>query len=235
MFIESRAARGCDHVECRGRRAEDATEAFGKIGRVGNMKKRIRPTLAAAAVLLLPLVFISACSSAANQPEDPYIEQLGEFVYRYSGTSIIAVLGYEFAVQSIGDEWLILEFAGSTPARTRTRIQRQRVFVRAPDGARLAMATQRDFSRAFARLRPKLRRANIMRDPMFYFSGNHVQCGLDFFAEPGRSLTFDEVSLNDRRACEGKILFMVPGGVHSGRWVFEIDLDEESVRIPFQL
>jgi hypothetical protein len=97
------------------------------------------------------------------------------------------------------------------------------------------MANQGEFAEAFGSLRAKLRRANVMRDPMDYFPANRRECTLGFFAEPGRGLAFDEVSVNDQLACEGKAFFVVPGGTQTGRWVLGIDLDEESIRIPFRL
>lgn len=188
-----------------------------------------------ATALLLPILLPVGCATSGTPTEDPNVDQLGEFIYRYNGSGISAVVGYRFAVQSLGDEWLMLEFAASSPLGSRAKILREDVFVRTPNGTRLPMATQRDLSEAYGDLRAKLRRASIMRDPMNYFPGNRRPCRLGFFSEPGQAVTFDEVTLNDQRACTGRLFFMVPGGIQGGRWVLGIDLEEESVRIPFRL
>ena len=52
---------------------------------------------------------------------------------------------------------------------------------------------------------------------------------------PGEGLAFDQVTVNDRRACQGKLFFYIPGGVQPGRYVLGIDLQEDEIRIPFTL
>jgi hypothetical protein len=48
-------------------------------------------------------------------------------------------------------------------------------------------------------------------------------------------VTFDRLSLNDRRACQGRFFFKIPGGVQPGKWVLGMDLEETKVRIPFTI
>jgi hypothetical protein len=52
---------------------------------------------------------------------------------------------------------------------------------------------------------------------------------------PGEGVVFNEVTLNDRRACYGRLFFNVSGGIQPGRWVFGVDLPESEIRIPFEL
>ena len=58
---------------------------------------------------------------------------------------------------------------------------------------------------------------------------------LQFFTIPGAGVAYDQVTLNDFRACYGRLLFKVNGGIQAGRWVFGIDLPESEIRIPFEL
>jgi hypothetical protein len=48
-------------------------------------------------------------------------------------------------------------------------------------------------------------------------------------------VSFDEVTVNDRRGCFGRLYFSVPGGIQPGRWVLGIDQPESEIRIPFEL
>ena len=114
-------------------------------------------------------------------------------------------------------------------------VKRENVFVRTPDGNRIPLATQEEFGEAYGRLRSTITKAEVQRDPMDYFPPTAQPCSLELFAAPGAAVTFDEVSVNYRRACQGRLYFRVPGGVQQGRWVFGIDLEETEIRIPFQL
>lgn len=186
--------------------------------------------LAAVALVLLPL----GCSSAAPT-ETPGVDQMGTYVRRHTGPELDAVLGYRYAATHPGEEWLILELAVSSPNGASAEIERGKVFVRTPSGETIPLATQKEFSEAYGGLRGEIRKANIMRDPLGYFPANRVGCDLAFFAAPGGGVVFNTASVDDRRVCFGKLFFYVPGGVQPGRWVLGIDLEESSVRLPFQL
>jgi hypothetical protein len=48
-------------------------------------------------------------------------------------------------------------------------------------------------------------------------------------------VTYDQIEINDRRACRELLVFQVLGGIQTGRWVLGLDADESSVRVPFDL
>ena len=77
--------------------------------------------------------------------------------------------------------------------------------------------------------------ADIARDPMEYFPPSRRPCLVQFFVPPGAGVSYDAVTVNDRRVCQGRLFFKVPGGIDPGRWTFGIDLEESTVRIPFEL
>ena len=185
------------------------------------------------AVLLLVGV-LAGCTSTV--PTDtPGVDQLGRYMLRQTGPELDTVLGVRYATLNPGVEWLILELAFSSPNRASGDIKRSDVFVRTPAGDRIPLATQKEFGSEYPSLRSAIHKASVARDPMDYFPPNRQECGLDFFAAPGSGVVFDELSLNDRRVCQGRMYFKVPGGVQPGRWVFGIDLEESTVRIPFTL
>jgi hypothetical protein len=70
---------------------------------------------------------------------------------------------------------------------------------------------------------------------MDYWPPRKQQCAIRFFVAPGEGVAFDEVTVNDFRACQGRFFFRVPGGVQAGRYVLAIDLEESEIRIPFTL
>ncbi|MFV2072599.1 MAG: hypothetical protein ACC742_08105, partial [Thermoanaerobaculales bacterium] len=178
----------------------------------------------ALAVVGVAIVY-SGCSS--SEPTDtPGVERLGEFILRQQGPELWTVLGYRFAASTLGDEWLILEVGLSSPNGQNSRVEREGVSVRTPSGETIPLATQAEFAEAYGVLRSTLRQADVNRDPLDYFPPNRIECGINFFAAPGEAIVFDQVTLNDQRGCYGRLFFKVPGGIQSGRWVFNIDLAE---------
>ena len=130
---------------------------------------------------------------------------------------------------------MILEVSLSSPGGQVAKVTRDNVFLRTPDGNRLPLPTQKEFSEAYGSLRSTIARADIDRDPLNYFPSDRLPCAIQFFVTPGAGVVFDEVVLNDRRACVGRLYFKVPGGIQPGRWVFGIDLPESEIRIPFEI
>jgi hypothetical protein len=185
-------------------------------------------------VVLGTLLVVVSCSSAV--PTDtPGVERLGEFILREKGPEAEVVLGYRFANMSLGEEWLILELALTSPPGQSAKIERENTFVRTPDGVRIPASTQKAFNEAYQKMRNTISQANVARDPMDYFPPNRQPCSIQFFVAPGEGVAFDQVTVNDRRGCQGKLFFYVPGGIQPGRWTLGIDLVESDIRIPFEL
>lgn len=185
--------------------------------------------LAAAAALA------SMSCSSATPTDTPGIDSLGQYVLRQEGPEAEVVLGYRFAANSLGEDWLILEVNVSSPRQMSAAIAREDIWVRTPDGTKVPLASQRLFGEAYGRLRPAIDKADIQRDPMDYFPPNRRSCAFQFFVAPGNGVAFDEITVNDRRACQGKLFFRIPGGIQPGRWTLGMDLEESAVRIPFDL
>jgi hypothetical protein len=185
-------------------------------------------------VLLGAVVAAAACSSAVPT-ETPGVEQLGQYLMRQNGSEADVVLGYKHAAQSLGEEWLLLELAITSPSGESAKFERENIWVRTPAGVQVPAASQKAFGEAYGSMRNKIAQANVARDPMDYFPPNRQACTLDLFVAPGEGVAFDQVTVNDRRACQGKLFFYIPGGVQTGRYVLGIDLQEDEIRIPFTL
>jgi hypothetical protein len=198
------------------------------------MKFKQSMTFAVLTAGLISVMAISGCSSA-TPTDTPGVDRVGKYVLRQNGPELWAVLGYRFASTQLGDEWMILEFAVTSPQGQSATVTRDNVFVRTPSGSQLPIATQTQFNEAWGELRPVITQANVNRDPLEYFPPSRVECAVQFFVAPGEGVSFDEVTVNDRRGCVGRLFIQVPGGIQSGRWVFGIDLPESEIRIPFEL
>jgi len=187
-------------------------------------------------VLAMIGVAVTLVSCSSTTPTDtPGVERLGKSVLRQYGPELWTVLGYRFATSQIGEEWMILEVALSSPGGQVAKVTRENVFLRTPNGNRLPLLTQTEFNEAYGSLRPTIAKADIDRDPLDYFPPDRQPCDMQFFMTPGAGVSFDEVVMNNRRACYGRLFFSVPGGIQPGRWVFGIDLAESEIRIPFDL
>jgi hypothetical protein len=174
----------------------------------------------------------SGCSSA--QPtEDPGVERLGRYILINKGPEAEVAIGYRHAENNLGSEWLLLEVAITSPARQIAEIRRENVSVRTPAGVTVPLATQQEFNEAYRSLLPFLKQADVARDPMDYWPPRKEKCAIQFFVAPGAAVSFDQVTVNDFRACEGRFFFEIPGGVQAGRYVLTIDLPESEIRIPF--
>jgi len=187
-------------------------------------------------VVVLLLAGAAIGCSTATPTDTEGVDQLGEYILRFTGPEIVSIVGYRNAANNVASDWLLLEMAFSSPNSQRAEFRREDVFVRTPKGDRIPLATQEEYAEDYGGLRSFISRADVVRDPMDYFPPSREECLVGFFSSPpGASVTFDRLSINDRRACQGRFFFKVPGGVQPGRWTLGIDLEESKVRIPFTI
>ncbi|MEE4273587.1 MAG: hypothetical protein V2I67_18070 [Thermoanaerobaculales bacterium] len=179
--------------------------------------------------------FVLMGCSSLEPTDDPGVERAGRYVLINKGPEAEVAVGYRHAQNNLGSEWLLLEAAVTSPPGQTARILREKVSVRTPAGAVVSLATQKDFNESYSSLQAFLRSADVVRDPMDYWPPRKQDCAFRFFVAPGQGVSFDEFSVNDFRACQGRLLFDVPGGVQPGRYVLSIDLEESEVEIPFTL
>jgi hypothetical protein len=189
---------------------------------------------AAAILFAATALGLAACSSAVPT-DDPGVDRMGKFILMGSGPEAEVVVGYRYAQQNLGSDWLLLEIAATSPPNQSARIERSNVSIKTPTGAVVPLATQSEFNEAYRGLQSSIRASDVVRDPMDYWPPRKQNCGIRFFVAPGAGVSFDEVSVNDFRACQGKFFFNIPGGVQPGRYVLSIDFEESEIRIPIPL
>lgn len=190
----------------------------------------VRKTLALGIIAFALL----GCSSV-EPTDDPGVDRLGQYLLMNKGPEVEVVVGYRYADQNLGSQWLLLEMAVTSPPGQTARIKREDISVTTPTGSTIQLATQREFNEAYSSLQSVLRAADVVRDPMDYWPPRKENFPMKFFVEPGQGVSFDEFSVNDFRAAQGRFFFEIPGGVQAGRYVLDIDLEESEVRIPFTL
>ncbi len=182
-------------------------------------------------LVVAAVVGFVGCSSTTTT-EDPGIDRVGKYIVMNKGSQAEVAIGYRYAQRSLGSEWLVLEVAMTSPPNQTAVMRREKISVTTPGGETVLLATQREFNEAYGTLQSMLQAADVARDPMNYWPPRKSICEIRFFREPGTSVSFDEVTVNDFRACEGRFLFDIPGGVQPGRYVLTMDLDESTVVIP---
>jgi len=201
------------------------------------MKGDAMKTIDAKCFLTLGLVVLTAIAftgcSSAQPTDDPGVDRMGQYILMNKGPEAEVVIGYRHAENSLGSEWLLLEVAMTSPPNQTARILRENVSVRTPAGMTIPLASQREFTQDYGTLQAFLRAADVVRDPMDYWPPRKETCAIRFFVSPGQGVSFDEFTVNDFRACQGRFMFKIPGGVQAGRYVFTIDLEESEIRIPF--
>jgi len=197
------------------------------------MKKALHISMLVAGASALMILTMS-CTSA-KPTATPGVEQMGQFIMMQKAPELEAVVGYRFAAQNAGQDWLILETAITSPFSGTTEVKRSEIWVETPDGKKVALATQKEFNEGYVVLRPMIHKANVARDPLNYFPPSRKECSLGFFVEPGKGVAFNSVTVNYKRGCVGKLFFKIPGGVKAGQWKFGIDLPNSKIEIPFEL
>ncbi len=197
---------------------------------------RLRLTAAIAGLVAAAAL---GCSTANVLPpqEAPVLESIGDGVVRFGGQDAWVVVDYRFARISTGEPWLLLDIGATAADGRRATIERDKVFVRSPAGRRYPLATQREYRQAHAEIANLSRRADVAGSASYDFPGSRQPCSFDFFVRQSqrRQVAFDEVYVNDTRACFERFYFHVPDGVERGRWVLGIDLEQSEVRVPFDL
>jgi hypothetical protein len=182
-------------------------------------------------LVVVGAIGLVGCSSA--QPTgDPGVDRVGKYLLKSQTPSLEVVIGYRFAQQKLGSDWLLLETAITSPTGAVGTVERKDVSVTTPAGEKIPLATQREFNEAYGTLQSFLNAADVVRDPMDYWAPRRKSCIIQFYVEPGEGVSFDQVSVNDQLACQGRFLFQIPGGVQPGRYVLNIDQKDGGITIP---
>ncbi len=189
-----------------------------------------RPIIRAALILATTAV---GCSTA-TPTGTPGVDRVGRTSLHYTGPEAEVVLSYRAATQRLGEDWLFLDVAITGARSEAIEVKRGKVSLLIPSGEVVPLASQSEFGEAYAGLTAALARANLAREPLDYWVSRTPK-SLSFLVPPGAGIAFESVWVSDREVANGRLCFLVPGGVQEGPYELRIDLTESKVRIPFRL
>jgi hypothetical protein len=148
-----------------------------------------------------------------------------------------AIIGYQVAQRSIGQQWVLLEFGTTVrdgvPAY---KLKRDALSLTTPDNKTVPLASTEEY-RASDEVRALQLREKVQRDSINYFPPSASQaCRIGFFAElDQRAMAWDEVELSNTRGCVGRLFFNVPGGIAYGQHWLNVKFEKSVVRVPFRI
>ncbi|HSF15186.1 MAG TPA: hypothetical protein VLK65_06505 [Vicinamibacteria bacterium] len=148
-----------------------------------------------------------------------------------------AILGYRLANESLGKEWMLLEFGVTVregvPDYTMTR---DALSLETPDGKTLPLPSLTEYRKS-NEVRALQMRERVQRDSINYFPPGAIHaCRIGFFSDvEDRPMPWDEVELSSERACLGRLFFQVPGGIAYGQHWLNVKFQESLIRVPFRI
>ena len=186
---------------------------------------------------LLAAIGVSVLCDAAAWAHTPAVpletrEQVGATAIVYKGPQVDVALSYRYAKDNPSGAWLMLDAAMTAAAPI--EVTRSAISVRTPDGTVVPLATQLEFGKAYPSLVGSIKRADVAREPLGYLLPHRAR-RMELFSEPGRSVVFDSVWLDQWASTYGRLYFQLPGGVVKGAYVLLITLSDSRVEIPFTI
>lgn len=189
-----------------------------------------------AAVVITATGLLLGCGTTTSAPSartEPVVDQPGRYISRYQGPLLEALVDYEYAASSQGDEWMILNVGVSGTEAATQEIRVDEIWLRTPDGTRIPLPTYSAFAEAYPQIQSASRRAALASDPLGFTRGNRRWCHMAFHPTPGTSAVLTAVHVNFRQFCSGMLYFPVPGGIQPGRYALAIRLTESEILVPF--
>lgn len=190
-----------------------------------------------AAILGVAAVGCGTTTPAMQNPiTEPTIDQPGRYIVRYRDSVLEVVLDTKFAANNLGDGWLILSAAMSGMTGGATKVRRDLISIRTPDGRTIPLPTYREFNAAYNDLATAARRAELASDPLDFTRGGRRACLIDFFPLPGSGRSSNTaLNVTKNQLCTGMLYFPVRNGVQPGNWKLMIEFEETEAVVPFIL
>ena len=170
----------------------------------------------------------------AGVPEIMTIE--GTFVRAAYNNEGYAILGYQLANRSIGEEWLLLEVGLTVMDRVPNyTITPAQFSLTIPGGQSIPLPSIEEYRKADTRALKN--RERVQRDSINYFPPSASRaCSIVFYPDlDQRAMPRDEIELSSSRACLGRLYFKVPGGIKHGQYWLDVKFAKSVVRVPFRI
>jgi hypothetical protein len=162
----------------------------------------------------------------------------GNFVRAAYNNEAYAIIGYQVANRSVGEEWVMLDLGTSLMEKAPDEtLKRDALSLDIPDGKTIQLASIQDYRANEGKLQALQNRAKVQRDSINYFPPMASQaCRIGFFADlSSRAMPYDQVELSNRRACVGRLYFQIPGGITYGQYFLNIKYEKSQLRVPFRV
>lgn len=209
---------------------------------------RMRISLVTALSIPVAVWLLAASGHAQGQqpptvqipnPGVPQIMTLeGNFVRVAYNNEAYAIIGYQVANRSVGEEWVMLDLGTTLMEKVPDQTwKRDALSLEIPDGKTIQMASIQDYRANEGKLQALQNRAKVQRDSINYFPPMASQaCRIGFFADlSSRVMPYDQVELSDRRACLGRLYFQIPGGITYGQYFLNLKFEKSMIRVPFRV
>jgi hypothetical protein len=185
--------------------------------------------------LLIALLLITGCATSPEpSPSDPGTREIHRNAVLHEGPELVAAVTYLQGKNSVAEERLILAVELTSPRGSGPNVvSRGDISIRTPDGRRLALISQNEFRRSFARMRIPVERTLDFLPLLYRYLPTRLPCDRWYLVSPPENIAFDEIPINSSQTCSGPLVFSVPGGVQPGRWRLVIELEESRADIPF--
>ena len=175
---------------------------------------------------------------AIPNPGVPQIMTLEDRFVRVSyNNEGYVTMGYRLANQQLkGKEWIMLEAGMALREGVKPqKLQRTAISLSTPDGGKVPLPTQAEFSQAD--LRSIDQQAKVVNDAIDYFPPSVRGANrLGFFSEIGSGTSsFNEVEVSDNRGSVGRLYFKIPGGLKLGQHFLNVQFQNSTVRVPFRI
>jgi len=204
------------------------------------MKKALAVSLAIAGLAALSPLAAQNQQKPTVQIPQPGVPQImtmeGAYVRAAYNNEGYAILGYRLANVNVGEELMLLEFGTTVRDGVRNyTLTRDALSLETPDGKTIPLMSVKEYRDSD--LRALERQATVTRDSISYFPpGATRACRIGFFAELGSpAMSYNEVELSKDRACLGRLIFRVPGGVKYGQHWLNVKFRDSLVRVPFRI
>ena len=203
-------------------------------------------------LLLVPAVIaavVAGLSVAGVQGQQPTVQipnpgvpQImtleGKFVRVAYNNEAYAILGYQIANRTVGNEWIMLD-TGMTLMENvkRYELRREAISLDVPGGATLPLPSIEEYRENEGKVQALQQRLKVQRDSINYFPPwVHGVNRLGFFSDLGsRAMPWDEAEVNNDYACMGQLYFHIPGGTKYGQYWLNIKFAQSVLRVPFRL
>ena len=151
----------------------------------------------------------------------------------HEGPELVAAVTYLQGKNSVAEERLILGVELTSPRGSGPNVvSRSDISIRTPVGRRLALISQDEFRRSFARMRIPVERTLDFLPLLYRYLPTRLPCDRWYLVSPPENIAFDEIPINSSQTCSGPLVFSVPGGVQPGRWRLVVELEESRADIP---